>query len=229
MNKNRDYIDTTIDHYFTESSIGDKISSDDFSDIHNIKPLLISNRKFDVIDKIIYDRNRSLMLTFEYFVKLISYSKTDEIQNILEQDKHDQNYIKMRDKEGDTILHFAVFANNYQVTSLLLNYGADSNDYDIDGQTPLFRTVFCGDSAIIGLLLEHNANINKKDNRGNTALHIAVIVKNHNIITSLLEHGADTRIANNDKFYAIQYAVLKKENKIVQDQYIIDLFQKYAS
>jgi len=225
---NKDYIDIFVDYYFTENGLNDKINIDDFNKIHDIKPIII-NKKFDAIDKIIYDKNRSLSLTFDYLVKIISQSKFDEFQNILEQDKYNQNYIKIRDKEDDTLLHFAVFANNYDITQLLLTFDAKPNDYDKNKQTPIFRTVFCSDPSIIGLLCEYDANLNHKDDRGNTVLHIAVLVKNHNIITCLLEHGANTKIANNDNFYAIDYAVIKKENTLIQDQYIVDLFQKYAN
>ncbi|AYV75689.1 MAG: hypothetical protein Terrestrivirus2_197 [Terrestrivirus sp.] len=169
-----------------------------------------------------------LALTMNYFIKLISNSKIDEMREILEQDKQQNIYINMCDEDNDSLLHFSVFANNYEITKLLLKYSIDANKRDNDGQTALFRVVFGDNDKIIGLLLEYGAMIDIIDSDGNTALHIAVSTKNYLMIKSLLEYGAKTNIANKEHLLPIDYAVIKKDNIISVDQSIIDLFNKFA-
>jgi hypothetical protein len=173
-------------------------------------------------------KTNGLALTMNYFIKLISNSKVDEMREILEQDKQHNIYINMCDEDNDSLLHFSVFANNYEITKLLLKYGIDANKRDNDGQTALFRVVFGDNDKIIGLLLEYGAMIDIIDSDGNTALHIAVSTKNYLMIKSLLEYGAKTNISNKEHLLPIDYAVIKKDNVISVDQSIIDLFNKFS-
>lgn len=233
-NNYNDYNDykEQIDMSITELELDEKISLDDFNEIHDelyIEPFFV-NKKFDVVDKILHDKNRyksgALTLTLGYFINLISLSKSDEIRNILEQDKYDLNYVKMRDKEGDTLLHFSVFANNYHITEIFLKYGVNPNICDKDGQTPLFRTIFCKDSDIVDLLFSYHVDINKQDNAGNTTLHIAVLTKNHAVIKTLLKYNADIEIKNKENFKPIDYAFIKKNGKLMVDELIVAILTR---
>src|SRR5947207_10646114 len=87
--------------------------------------------------------NKMLCLTIDHFIKHISNSNLDELRFILESDKNNNYYINLSDKDNDTLLHFSVFANNYDITKLFLKYGANPNKCDNDGQSPIFRSVFC--------------------------------------------------------------------------------------
>lgn len=188
--------------------------------IKNIKSITNSKN-----GKNIYEiNNMQISLTIEYFIKLISNSKIDEINSILEQDINNI-YINMCDKDNDSLLHFAVFAGNYEITELLLIHGADPNKCDNEGQTPIFRTVFGSNDLIIDLLVKYQVNINTRDNDGNTPLHIAVLTKNYCIIKKLLKYDVERYALNNDNLMPLDYAVIKKNNVITFDQRIIDLFK----
>lgn len=185
--------------------------------------LIRTNRSLKSLKR---SKSNSLTLTMDYFIKLIAESRIDELRTILQNDTNNI-YINLRDKDQDSLLHFSVSANNYEITRLLLTYGLDPNITDNDGQSPLFRIVFADNLKIINLLLESGADINKQDNIGNTPLHIAVITKKYIMINTLLKLGAKTDMMNNDNLLAKDFAIIHKNDDVHIDDLIISMFDKF--
>jgi ankyrin repeat protein len=202
MNK-LDFIDISMDNYYTDR-YKKKITK---SDLENFNDL--NNNEMNKL------------------INFIAHNKIKELKNILEVNKNNINYINIRDNDNETLLHFAVFSNNYKITKLLLKYGAKHNLYDNDGQTPLFRIIFNKNIKILELLMKYDVNINIKDNKGNTPLHIAVLSKNYIIIKALLKYGANPNTKNLDKLLPIDFAIKRINNEYNIDDKIVKIFDKF--
>ncbi|AYV81673.1 MAG: hypothetical protein Harvfovirus51_5 [Harvfovirus sp.] len=168
-------------------------------------------------------------ITLHMMTNLIAKKNVDQIKELLENDKHRKFIINLADKDNETLLHFSIFSNSYDLSRLFLKYGADPNRRDNEGQPPLFRIVFATDEKIIGLLLEYGAVLDIQDLQGNTALHIAVLTKNYKIITALLDYGVNPLIRNNDSLLSLDFAISKIGGKIILDEKIISIFSQYIS
>jgi ankyrin repeat protein len=240
-----DEIDITLDIYCTEGYIYELISTEDLDHIHtntdtikkidkelSIDTTKMGNFKIHFTDNklkdLFIDNKYPLSLTIHHFIKLIANSKINDLTNILDRDKQNGVYINMCDEDNDTLLHFAVFSNNYDIVNLFLKYGADPNKTDNIGQTPIYRIVFGDNDKIINLLLKNGADINLKDKDGNTPLHIAVLTKNYLIVKAFLINNADVHITNNNKLVPLDYATTKKDGITETDEIIVQLFMTYS-
>ena len=136
----------------------------------------------------------------------------------------DPNWLSSQKTGGSSPLRKAVYRNHYDIAKLLIENGADVNDYDHDGNqrgyTILMEAIFLysyfKDPSVIHLLLKSNADINYRSKlgynhhcetnsvgrctfNGHTALTRAVIDKDKVIVKLLLEAGADTSICLRSK------------------------------
>lgn len=202
-----DFIDISLDNYFTNDhrSI---IDTDYYNDENNINKLFFN---------------------IDFLIHLIANRDIDNIRNLLELDKHNKIIVNLCDKDNESLLHFSIFSNSYELSRLMLKYGADPNKKDLCGQTPIFRIVFANDDKIIGLLLEYGAILDMQDNDGNTPLHIAVISKNYKIIKSLLDYGIDPLIQNHNNLLSLDFAISKINGEILLDEHILEIFNEYIS
>lgn len=71
-----------------------------------------------------------------------------------------------RDNYGADCLHFAASEGHSQVTSMLLNYGADVNSIDDQGRGSLLLAAQCGRLESIRSLVEHGADVNLSAHNG---------------------------------------------------------------
>ncbi|TGK07326.1 ankyrin repeat domain-containing protein [Leptospira semungkisensis] len=101
-----------------------------------------------------------------------------------------------KDYLGNTPLHKAAGFGYYEVSSFLLQIGAELNSKNGDGETPLHRAVAHGFYELAGLFLRSGANPNVTRNDGMTPLHLSVNYPE--IIVMLLQRGADVNMKNDD-------------------------------
>jgi ankyrin repeat protein len=106
---------------------------------------------------------------------------------------------------GQTALHAAVTANQYDCAKILLDIAAASDaDYiianltDQHSQTPLHAAVLIGSVDLTELLLQHGSKISSVDSYGQTALHICAGSSNEQCLAMLLDHGGDEFIDSVD-------------------------------
>jgi len=92
----------------------------------------------------------------------------------------------IRDKDGNTPLHFAASRGCAEVARLLLEHGADPNAQDINGWTPLHDAAYWGHVDVVRLLLERGADPSIRNRDGKTPLDIAR-KRGHREVVSLIE------------------------------------------
>jgi ankyrin repeat protein len=91
------------------------------------------------------------------------------------------NNIGQEDNEGLTPLHHIVLSGDqldeaFDITGLLLEYGANIEHEDHYGRTPLGIACQYATDGLAGLLLEYGANIHHQDTNGRTPLFLALRV-----------------------------------------------------
>lgn len=90
---------------------------------------------------------------------------------------------------GESLLNYAVSAQNYGMVKLLLEYGANPNTQNELGITAFMTAVKYGNQPIVNLLLSYGVNQNQTDNLGRTALFYAVENNDISILAALLSSG----------------------------------------
>eukprot|EP00117_Sycon_ciliatum_P020914 scpid76289/ scgid18490/ B-cell lymphoma 3 protein; Proto-oncogene BCL3 len=106
---------------------------------------------------------------------------------------------EMRNFDGYSPVHLAVFNNSYAVLQKLLDSGATINPRDgKSGRTPLHHAAEAGNGAMVQFLIGHFADIDATTYAGNTPLHSAAGRGHEHIVSVLVTAGADTRLQNTE-------------------------------
>ncbi len=101
--------------------------------------------------------------------------------------------------DGMTALFWAVYHDQADVVSLLLNAGANPDASNRYGMTPLIQAAMNGNSEIISMLLDAGVNPNEATLQGDTALMNAAQTGALNGVEALIDAGAD--IEARDSYY----------------------------
>lgn len=102
-------------------------------------------------------------------------------------------------KDGYSLLHFAVIGNRPDKALMLLNQGAIINMQEKEnGCTPLLLAVKKAHAKVIDVLLEKGADVNKATKFGYTPLLVAAELGLMNITQKLLKQGAKVNVSTND-------------------------------
>lgn len=159
---------------------------------------------------------------FSALVLAVKEEGSDMLEFLLEKGA-DSN---IKNKEGETVLHWVSMFNQKECIKLLMDYGADVNAIDNEGNTPLISACLAitPDIENIKILLDTGAEINAVNNEGNTVLLCiasSTIDYDTEIIDFLINAGANTTIKNkDDKDFAYyekeyeEYLAKKREDKI---------------
>ncbi|ORX83059.1 ankyrin [Anaeromyces robustus] len=93
--------------------------------------------------------------------------------------------INSKDKEGHTLLAYAIKSRKIEVIKYLIDHGA--NLRNINQKVKLIKesVIFWNELEILKYLVKHHLNIHQKDENGNTLLHYAIEYKKSNIIDYL--------------------------------------------
>jgi ankyrin repeat protein len=95
--------------------------------------------------------------------------------------------------KSGTLLHQAIFQNNLEAVSLLLNAGANENALYDNTYTPLIAAIDYKHWNIAKLLIEKGADIHLKDGYHNSPLSKAILRYDgdSSVIETLIKNGAD--------------------------------------
>lgn len=132
---------------------------------------------------------------FEKTVGSIYRGSKEEVFSLMKSSDFD---INMQDKDGNTLLLYAVLDGKSDIAKLLIENGADCNIGDKSNWTPLHHAAQNFNIELANILLESNANVNAKDEYGNTVLWRAAFASQGKgeMIKLLLAFGADPNIKN---------------------------------
>ena len=126
----------------------------------------------------------------------------------------------LRDKDGNTALHYASLNDSKDIVQLLLDRGADIEAKNKKGETALHKAIYCDFKDIfrdeVKLLLDRGANIEVKNKNNETALHYAAFKNSKNIVQLLLDRGADIEAKNKKGETALHYAEIARNKRIVR-------------
>lgn len=143
--------------------------------------------------------------------------KPDTIQLLLE--KSDVN---LRDKEGKTVLYYAISPSMVELIPTFLKY-LDPNEKDNQGRTPLHEAcskIFKGSKSVISHLLTAGAIPTIQDNEETTPLHCAALractggdaKENKQIVQLLLQAGGSVKQINKKGQTPLHMAVYRGGN-----------------
>jgi len=96
-------------------------------------------------------------------------------------------------------LHYAVFADHWEVANLLLQNGADINARSTNGSSVLMMAVYDGHEAIVRRLLARGADVAVKNDRGDGALEWAFKFEHLGIARLVADPSAFAIAANKPK------------------------------
>jgi ankyrin repeat protein len=144
------------------------------------------------------------MKQFQECLTAINKDSVETLKGLLDNLKD----INMKDKDGRTLLFYAILTHNYDIVELLISHNCDLNIRDNLGWTPLHYAVQEDLLEITKLLLDKKADINIVDNYGNTPISRAVFNSRGRgeIILLLRAYNANPNIKNNSGVSAIDLA-----------------------
>jgi len=129
-----------------------------------------------------------------------------------------------------TCLHCAAGFGHPNITTLLIENGADLDPKDSDGQTPLHLAAWGlgkGHPNIITLLIENGADLDPKTAEGETPLRYAIRYREYSSITTLIKLGADLEKAKESDWWQDEFDSSMREEKtkdaIAEGQRLADL------
>ncbi|OXU26175.1 hypothetical protein TSAR_003967 [Trichomalopsis sarcophagae] len=138
--------------------------------------------------------------------------------------RHDADLVKILIERGASLedvervcrfqpLHMAVFKENYKLTRIFLDHGANVDAVAIDGLYPLYLATACAEKRTMAeILIKHGANANQMTIfRQQTVLHLACrVFKNDERIKILLLAGADVLAV--DRYGRTPFGYIKAKN-----------------
>jgi len=132
----------------------------------------------------------------------VAYDRLQAVQAIVSQSSMEpcgMVDINVGDEDGATPLHDCASNNLYNMTNILLNYGADMDAQDNDGYTPLVYAISAGHCQITTLLMESSCDITLCDSSGRTPLHVAAVEGRCDMLQVVaLHHDCDMNRVDDD-------------------------------
>jgi ankyrin repeat protein len=156
----------------------------------------------------------------------IKYGYVDMIKLLM---SYGANINVVFDAEICTGVHIAVLKNNTELLKVLVEYGVDINQKNVDGSTPLYYAAKYSYISCAKYLIQQGALINLCNKIDDTPLCIAAYNGNHKMCELLIQHGANPDIKCEKGFTAIEWANIKGYKtcaeiiKKTRDVYIINM------
>ena len=114
-----------------------------------------------------------------------------------------------------TPLHAAVVKGNMDITTLLVENGADANTLNYRRRSPLHEASERGRNETVELLLTYHSAIDAQDDEGLTPLHLASLDGELDAVRTLLRHGASVETCRTSGWGPLASASLSGHSDIV--------------
>jgi hypothetical protein len=100
-----------------------------------------------------------------------------------------------------------------EITTLLLDHGANPNAMDKNWRTPLMAAAFTGNDKVVKILIAHKANVNIGSRFGNTALMEA---RGLSVVKQLISAGSPVNDKNVNGRTALHWAAWRGDPEVVK-------------
>lgn len=107
------------------------------------------------------------------------------------------------DSEEEGLLQKSVIRNNFALSQMLLDNGANPNITNVEEENPLFYIVKQNNLNLFKLFLNYDVNLNHKDIYGNTLLHYSIKNMNTSISNLLVSKNVYQNINNKSGNFAL--------------------------
>lgn len=123
--------------------------------------------------------------------------------------------VNIRNRDGSTLLEYAVAGGDKNLVELIVDHGADLTA-TTRGFTPLMSAAWNGRVDLLRILAKNGADLNARDDYGRTALMLAVSHNKLPAVKFLIEKGADKNLRESDGYTALDIGIKEKRYQIVQ-------------
>ena len=141
----------------------------------------------------------------------------ETVKTLLEMQEINE-WLNLKNTDGDTALSMAAEKYDHKITELLLNSNAIITTSNQDGNTPLHKAAMSASPAVKLLLGTESKNqfINQQNNEGATALFLATKYKHKNLVSILIQNRADVKIPDMHGDTPIHCAVYIEQTEILK-------------
>ncbi|HCE59317.1 MAG TPA: hypothetical protein DEQ74_00555 [Wolbachia sp.] len=124
--------------------------------------------------------------------------------------------VNVKDKHGNTPLHYAAECRQIEVVKYLIEQGADVKIKSKYRSTPLHCAAEWGQIEVVKYLVAKGADVNVQNRLEETPLHLAVQKDHIKIVEYLLAQGAGINTESREGMIPLHYAVEKGHTEIVR-------------
>lgn len=114
--------------------------------------------------------------------------------------------IELRDRKGQTALHWACLKDHPECVKILLKNGANIEVRDEIGETPLIKAAQSGSVECASILLENGADINGQSFYRMTPLLVGARENNYDVCEFLTSKGADVTLVEKSSMSVLHYS-----------------------
>lgn len=175
-----------------------------------------------IIDKLLkygftYDPDQKLLQT------AIEKGYTQIVENCLKNSSNAKSFLNNLPKKSYSLLHAAVQKKQYEITEMLIKYGADVNVVDGKDKSPMYYATENGDIKMLKLLLANEASV--KNCSG--LLINAVKKENIEMVQLLLKHKVNVKEVDVFGRTALHYSALNELDDCLDSVLCMQLIKKF--
>ena len=141
-----------------------------------------------------------------FFLKW-TWVKEKGIENALKTHLACKEDINLQDREGTTLLHWAVEEKNIEIVKLIISYNANLDIKNSEGKTALIIASFLGFIELVELLVLNGADMNLMDKNGLSALNSSVARSHYDIAQLLISKGVNINLCSEEGITALHVAI----------------------
>jgi len=148
-------------------------------------------------------------LTYD-IIEAVNHNNVEKLKDFI---KKDPSLVSSKTPSGETLLHYASYADSKEAVEFLISQGAmvdEKNDY---GETPLHK-VHTVEMAEI--LISHGADEKSRTRNGETMLHLATQSFDADLIRFYISKGAEIDARNSSGMTPLHYAVRSRRKEAVE-------------